>query len=62
MAAQPDSPVVADFAAWRERQAWRRAAEHLNSTGLAACVPCGLVAWLRRHGLDVWCIERRSAA
>lgn len=49
------SQQVTDMYVWRERRAWRQAAEFLNERGLAACVPCELVAWLRRRGLIVWC-------
>jgi hypothetical protein len=51
-----------ELAVRREGRAWRRAAEHLNEWGLAACVPCELVTWLRRFGLVVWCQERGAGS
>jgi hypothetical protein len=49
---------VSELAVWRQRQAWEQTAEHLNQHGYAACVPCQLVRFLRRRGLEVWCQER----
>ena len=42
---------------WRDRVAWRAAAEHLNAAGLAAAVPPGLVSYLEGRGLTVWAAE-----
>jgi hypothetical protein len=54
------TPARDDLAAHRELRAWQRAAEHLNARGLSACVPCELLAALRRRGLAVWCQERAA--
>jgi hypothetical protein len=45
---QPD-----ELAARPQLKTWRRAAEHLNERGSAACISCELAAWLCRRGLDV---------
>jgi hypothetical protein len=53
-------PAVVSLDVWRDRAAWYAAAEHLNSRGMAACVPCELGGWLRRRGLATWCQERAA--
>lgn len=49
-----DSSTVVSLDVARDRRAWRRAAEHLNARGLAACVPPEHVADLEARGLEVW--------
>jgi hypothetical protein len=54
--------AVADLTMWRERRAWLAAAQHLDGRGLPPCVPCQLVAWLRRQGVrSAWCDPGRAA-
>jgi hypothetical protein len=49
--------TVTELDIWRERWSWLHAARHLEQAGLPPCVPCGLVGWLHRHGIDsAWCI------
>jgi hypothetical protein len=55
-----DSSIVVSLAPARRRRAWRLAAEHLNARGLAACVPPEHVAYLERHGLEVWAARRAA--
>ena len=52
------TPGIDKVTACREVRPWQRAVEHLNARGLPACVPCELLAALRRRGLVVWCQER----